>query len=773
MVESCAVTIDIRDFGMQPAAGAIVTISEPQPRLGTAGTSLVVFDPQSFTIPTSGQIVVSIRPGPVVVEVSGQQVTVSRKATIPDQATANLAEWIDQPETIPLSASLQAVNDARAARDEAEGHAQSASADAAAAQGYSTSAAASEALAVSAAASAEADADFVAQASDVIFAIGDNPDGYSYDVGIAERVIVGEDTAGPYPSITVQLEEGPAVSLMKSSAAAQIATDKAEAAASAAEAATYDPTLRYKDRSGFIASTRAAGGIGTLWQAGASLFDEISPSATDAHAQNSATPPVKYYARPLPMGFNLADFGAVGGDATADTAAFMKAAALPAYKSFIIPPCDVPYLCNETINLKDGQRWYSAGARIQTLVETGPIFRADSIRDWSIDGDLDLIGTLTTATTVSTAIGLHVTNSKRHRVRGLTAQLFKGFGILVDGTTTGGDARRGDRGQWTDCAAHQNTLGIELDPGAGAEYNVFSNFNASGNALAALIDAGNAVFMGGNIVDNTNGIRLTGIGGNNAHGGFVGTNINHNTQSNLKVESVNRGFKFLGCHFYGNAAGSQGNIWIENSQGIVIDGGIIDAWIYNDLGANTRAGINRVRGAYLPTNHSGGTGNTTLHSNDGGLNNLEVLDCWTNSGPANLNDPAPIFVRATRGGTTQALTSGTLTTLIWNSKSGDKKNCLDTTTGVFTARASGIYRVSFMAQIGGTGLSAPYGEIRVNGSRFMLIGGSLPSSGTALVHGSQDVVMTEGQTMDIRAIVTGTSPALAVDFSRLSITLLR
>ncbi len=552
-------------------------------------------------------------------------------------------------------------------------------------------------------------------------------------------------------------------------AQADLDADRAEAARIAAS--LYDPTFRYASRAAFASSTRAAGGVGTVWQLGSSLFDEAPLSASDAHLANNATPPVKVYARALPQGFNLADFGAVGGNAQADTEAFMKAAALPSYKSFLVPASDVPYIVNETVMLKDGHKWTFAGARIGHADETKAIFWADSIIDWSFDGDLDLIGNLVTGANVPTDIGLRITNGKRYQMTNTRARNFKGRGFLLDGTNAWVDGKRADRGQWINCGVHRNTLGLEAAPGAGAEYNLFTNFNATGNALAASIDAANNAFVNCKFVDNTSAVTLTGATNrNHGHGTFVSCDFNHNSGHNLRAENVTLGYSLVGCHFYGDGA-NVGEIHLVNSAGIDICDGIIDCDIYNDTGAD--AGINSIRGNFFPTNHAGGTAKTRLMSLNGGLDKLEVLGNRTKDGPSALNDPSAVFVRATRGGSTQALTSATLNAVLWNSKSGDKKGGLDTGTGVWTAPVTGIYRVSVSAVITGTGLSLPYGEIRVAGARFSMLAGSLASTTVAIVQGTVDVVLTAGQTMDVRVQVTGTSPVLAQDTSRMSITLLQ
>ncbi len=63
---------------------------------------------------------------------------------------------------------------------------------------------------------------------------------------------------------------------------------------SAASAALYDPTFRFPDVPALLASTRAAGGEGTIWQAGQFLYKEAASGATDHHVTTEGG--VKLYA---------------------------------------------------------------------------------------------------------------------------------------------------------------------------------------------------------------------------------------------------------------------------------------------------------------------------------------------------------------------------------------------------------------------------------------------------------------------------------------------
>lgn len=131
--------------------------------------------------------------------------------------------------------------------------------------------------------------------------------------GALQNQIVTEDSLAP--GLRDALVDG-AISQAAASAASaaadreqtgldRVAAGNSEdaAAGSALEAATYDPTFRFADVSLLLASTRAAGGEGTIWQAGSFLYEEAASGATDQHVTTAGG--VKLYVLPrnnvLPM----------------------------------------------------------------------------------------------------------------------------------------------------------------------------------------------------------------------------------------------------------------------------------------------------------------------------------------------------------------------------------------------------------------------------------------------------------------------------------------
>lgn len=454
---------------------------------------------------------------------------------------------------------------------------------------------------------------------------------------------------------------------------------------------------------------------------------------------------------------NVLDYGAVGNGTTDDSAAFIAAATAAGVNGAIFVPART-YKINNEVNILAGQTWSFDGAILLHTDDTKIILRANGVDGWAIVGSLILRGTLSGAATAAET-GLYITNGQRYKVENIQAELFKGKGIWLDGTSTG--SFRGDEGQFVNCSAYECTIGIQIDAGAGAEYNTWTNTNISGCVTGMIMAAGNNTVVGGSIVDNTTGVKLT-AGANHCHGMFVGVNINHNNSENLHAENVTNGHTFSACHFYGNG-GSTGIIWFENSRGIHVHGGVIDCHIYNDGGGSS--GINVVENNYFPDDYG-----VQLVSNDSSLDKLLLLRNFLKTGMSGLNAPSPVYVRAGRGTTTQAANGGA--TVVFNNEIRDNRLAYDNTTGIFTAPDEGVYTVSVSIYVTGTGLGAGYASIVQNSTTvgyapYVLINASTNQVANVVL----DVVMSIGDTLKITSNATGTTPVVAVDQTWLSISL--
>jgi hypothetical protein len=267
-------------------------------------------------------------------------------------------------------------------------------------------------------------------------------------------------------------------------------------------------------------------------------------------------------------------FAAPGGDYAA---AFGYASA---YQNVVCS--QKSYLMNGTISIRAGQAWNFNGALIYHTDDTKVMFDASAVNNWALIGPCTLVGMLSSSGTTGEK-GVHVAGCNSYRVSAMTARLFKGPGFHIEPGTFAGF--KGDQGQWSDCAGYENMVPLQVDNGAGAEYNTFTNFNASGNVQGPYIAAGNTTMIGGSICQNNTGVYLSG-GTNNGHGIFSGVNINHNGAYNIRANGVTNGHTFIGCHIYGDSS-TAGLVLFENgSTDIVIIGGVLDSKVVNDSGTN-------------------------------------------------------------------------------------------------------------------------------------------------------------------------------------------
>lgn len=308
---------------------------------------------------------------------------------------------------------------------------------------------------------------------------------------------------------------------------------------------------------------------------------------------------------------DVKQFGAVGDDITNDLASF-QAAAASGSKYVYVPPGT--YLVDGPVNIADGQTWHLEGVTLRQTGNNKTMFSAEAVNDWALIGPAIIVGTRKGE---GTAIGVYIAGSNRFRVDRITAKSISGWGFKVDS----GDpiAPRGDQGQFNSIQAVDCYYGFQNTSGTGAEYCTLIAPMFSGNIYGMAIAAGNTSVIGGNIVDNDYGVRLD-SGYNHAHGIFTGVNINHNRNYNLKADGIENGQTFNACHFYGDDAAGAGRIWFNNSKGVSISGGMVDALIQND-----GTGANYLTDVMFPGKHISIAG-----TNPG---NLYIDKCKTFSGP--------------------------------------------------------------------------------------------------------------------------------------------
>lgn len=148
-----------------------------------------------------------------------------------------------------------------------------------------------------------------------------------------------------------------------------------------------------------------------------------------------------------------------------------------------------------------------------------------------------------------------------------------------------------------------NYIGLYFAPRA--EFIRFSNIQASYNKIGMWLEGGNN--MGSVCQFNSNGcgIVICGTSNNNdTHGSIGNSTINHNKSFSIFNLDVNNGFTFNGCHVF------EGEIYLENSRGVLLQGGIIDA----PINVITNKGVNMIHGNIFFKGYGGGTiaGDTSM-----------------------------------------------------------------------------------------------------------------------------------------------------------------
>ena len=296
----------------------------------------------------------------------------------------------------------------------------------------------------------------------------------------------------------------------------------------------------------------------------------------DTSAGGSITISAPQYADP--MWFN-AKFDGATDDAAAIQAAFNSAscAILPPGTGVIGSKVSIP--ASLSIN--------SIGCKLKTASAI-TMLEASGVDDWSITGALTLEGQGdgSASGTTSAEILLSWSDCRRFVVDNVTCINTGGIGFK--GAGAAGGTQRSEGGKLSNVSAYYCQTGWDLDAGTTNEFCSISNGNAGNCYYGARITVGNLSWVGGAIVDCEGNLELT-AGANSLHGNMVGVSINHAASWNVKATDVVNGFYLTACNFYGDG-GTTGRIELNNSQGIVINGGFWDAPLQMNTGSGTATG---------------------------------------------------------------------------------------------------------------------------------------------------------------------------------------
>lgn len=423
-----------------------------------------------------------------------------------------------------------------------------------------------------------------------------------------------------------------------------------------------------------------------------------------------------------------------------------------------------------TVAVADGQHIIFGGCIINKTFEGDSDFiQAYGKKQWSAKGAAVYFGTRGANPAVADENFIKVDGGRAYQCEGLIAYQCRGKGFVFrDGPSAGGV--RGERGQINNCAAYECDTNLETGASSSAEYLVFTNFNSAGGRVGIKDQAGNTVFSGGNCTDNTEtNFWLVGNYSNHAHGSVTAMNINHGGTYNIRVDNVTQGHTFSNCHIFGNSFGSSsGSIFLNNSKNILIEGGMIDCWIYNFEGADS--GLNYIKNVIMP----GGYGNVVRRDQDGlQPKELVVLGCHGEGAyesGVSINDPSEFYFLGIRNaGVTQSVVSGSLATVTYPNvqANGDRRRAYDSSTGLLeiTIDQYGQYRIIITQHFqcaSGADPANTYIELRINGTNKRL--------GTATLNGgiiltcqiNTDVYLSGGDVLEVKCVVTGVSPVIGV-----------
>ena len=411
-----------------------------------------------------------------------------------------------------------------------------------------------------------------------------------------------------------------------------------------------------------------------------------------------------------------------------------------------------------TVNLASNQTIDLTGSRVTTAGNATTVFSAVDKSDWSLLRPT-IVGDLTVGPGAGTGAAIYVEDCIRFRVVDPTVLNFRGHGVLYSPGDSG--SSRANHGFFENLRIDGCYIGWKDLAGTGAEYVTILNPMITGCSEVGLqTAAGNITVLGGHVVDNLKDGVIVANGGNHAHGGFYGVNINHNVRYNIYAQQVLNGETFSGCHVYGNNNGGAGAIFLDRCKGIVFDGGHLDCWVYNDKDGSS--GQNIIRNMYCP----GSYGSVILASGpNAGTDQLWFDNCWgpgAYAGGVTINDPAPVYALVRRSpGTYQALAGAT--NLIFPIEISDRRLVYDPATGIATIPPgqAGLYRVTGTVLVTGTNLVAnnSYIDLKVSGTPITL---TLPNAfGTSLltfVIAPPDFQLNAGDTIALTATIDGVAP---------------
>lgn len=292
--------------------------------------------------------------------------------------------------------------------------------------------------------------------------------------------------------------------------------------------------------------------------------------------------------------------------------------------------------------------------------------------------------------------GLFILDCFRYCIDGdITVKYFGAVGMYGDGSSeVSGDV---SFSQVNGLRCEENHVNYQLMNGFQQEYTTFSNCWGVRATLAnCILETGNIYWHGGGLSHGFgDGLRLNqpALGGNPHHGIFSGCEFNHNAGHNLLAQGIAYGMDFADCAWFSGGSSVAGDIYINSSRGVNIDGGILgcDVRVVEDTG-QPHTGWNAIRNMHIFPVDWNPVGAQLITGGSFSRNKLLVKGNFTNTGGWQHNDAGGAGVYANyRAPGNIAITSASQT-LKLTSKMRDDRNSYDINTGFFTAPFAGVVR---------------------------------------------------------------------------------
>jgi len=227
-------------------------------------------------------------------------------------------------------------------------------------------------------------------------------------------------------------------------------------------------------------------------------------------------------------------------------------------------------------------------ATVLRLGDGDTIIRQQDVGDWALR-DLALAGNAEgdwTEREDRGERGIDISGCWGYDISGVTARDFHGAGIRIAYTALfTGQAPFCNGGNLDRVTAHGCHAGLIFD--TRGEYLNAVAISAYHNVTGVVIHAGNVKLTGSNICSNIDGVYIEDHE-NGSHGALGNCLVNHNQRHALWCRNAKNGMFIVNCCF------CYGDITLEDSQGIVIEGG--------ELCCNLiirGEGVNRIAGNYV------------------------------------------------------------------------------------------------------------------------------------------------------------------------------